>query len=500
MNTQLKILSALMMAMATLPSLAADAALDPSADPTPTPAFEPGVVLVKPREGVADSRFYARIRAAGAEPYLKSRATGLRRIKVVPGTEALVVRKLKGDPGMERVGLNVAVKPDAVGTDPMLGDAWQLRMIQSTNAWPISTGSGVVAAVVDTGVTATNPDLAGKVLVGYNVVDKSTNTSDAYGHGTQVAGIIAATTNNALGVASIAYDANILPVRVTNKADGIAYSTDLANGITWAADHGAKVINVCYQLWNNGYAVDAAKYANRKGATVVTSIGNDHQFTTGTVATNMIVVGATRQALINNRWVELRADFSNYGVQLDFWAPGQYIPTTVGNGFGRFSGTSASAPVVAGVVAQLYAKTPALAAGAAERLLRDSADKLSGDEILAQGYGRVNAYKALALAEAKKADSAKPTVSFKTSNVAKLVRDPWGKVSVEVNASDNQYVNKVELYINEDTEPLDILSMPNYVFQFAATPYAGKTIYLTAKAYDLAGNVRSTAKTSFIVQ
>jgi subtilisin family serine protease len=196
----------------------------------------------------------------------------------------------------------------------------------------------------------------------------------------------------------------------------------------------------------------------------------------------------------------LRADFSSYGTQLDFWAPGQYIPTTVGSGFGRFSGTSAASPVLAGVVAQIYGKTPAVAAGAVERLLRDSSDKLTSDPRLAQGYGRVNAYKVLALAEAKKADSAKPTVSFKISSTVQLVRDPWGKVSVEVNAADNQYLNKVELYLNDSTTPLDVLSMPGYVFQFVATPYAGKAIYLTAKAYDLAGNVASTAKTAFLVQ
>ncbi|MCA1842419.1 MAG: S8 family serine peptidase, partial [Actinobacteria bacterium] len=134
---------------------------------------------------------------------------------------------------------NAPNDPDYSGSQ-----AAYLNTIGVPSAWDMTTGSeSVVVAVLDSGIDATHPDLAGRVVAGRNVVKSSNDTTDDLGHGTNMAGIIGAVTNNALGVAGVAWAAKVMPVKVTSPT-GAATDADVASGIRWAVDHGADVISI----------------------------------------------------------------------------------------------------------------------------------------------------------------------------------------------------------------------------------------------------------------
>jgi thermitase len=454
--------------------------------------FEPGTVLVKFRNRVPDVSARFVVRASGAEPHLRSRATGMRVVKVPVGLENSVLKKLGADPNVEWAELNTFARPQGTVNDYYRVYQWHLDKVGTPLAWDKSTGNGVVIGVVDSGVNATHPDLAGQVLPGYNVVDDSVDTSDSYGHGTKVAGVLAALTNNGIGVASIAYDSHLLPVKISNRSDGIAYSSDIAKAITWEVDHGAKVINISYLVWGSSAVADAAKYANSKGATVVTSVGNDNFKTTGTSSPNLIVVGGTDQS-------DMKYSTSSYGERVEFWAPGVNIPTTTGTSYNYFTGTSAASPITAGILAHLYALAPSITPGAANLVLRKTSDKIASDVYVTQGYGRVNDARATRLVAAGAVDATAPRVSFTTRSGSTLMRDSDGMVTVVLAATDNNLVNKLDLSISGTSTVLGTATFPPYAVRFNADSYVGMRLSLTAQAYDLAGHT-AMVKAAFSIK
>lgn len=129
-------------------------------------------------------------------------------------------------------------------------------------------------AILDTGVDPYHPDLASKLLAGWNSASSNTDTTDINGHGTKVAGAAAAITDNSIGVAGVAGAARILPVRVTNSSDGSASTSAIANGLTWAANHGAHVANISYGVTGTSTVTSAAKYFMDKSGLTVVSAGN----------------------------------------------------------------------------------------------------------------------------------------------------------------------------------------------------------------------------------
>jgi subtilisin family serine protease len=159
------------------------------------------------------------------------------------------------------------VTPVIIPDDPYYGSQWQLAGIGAPEAWETTTGSySILVAVCDTGISSGHPDLADNLqLPGYNAVDGSTDTEPVYNHGTGVAGCIGATGNNALGVTGVAWDVAILPIRITNTPDGLAYVSDAAEGIRYAADQGAKVVNLSYLMANYSTIDSAAQYLRGKG-------------------------------------------------------------------------------------------------------------------------------------------------------------------------------------------------------------------------------------------
>ena len=270
--------------------------------------------------------------------------------------------------------------------DPFFGLQWHHVTIGSPTAWDLTRGSsGVTVAILDTGVDATHPDLHGRVLAGFNFADENTDTTDAEGHGTMVAGTAAATGNNAVGVAGLGWSNPILPVRIAD-ADGLARSDTIASAIHWAADRGARVINISFgPLQGDALISAAARYARSKGTLVFAAAGNEGVRTPEAADPSILFVSATDRT-------DRLASFSTFGPSVSLAAPGVEIATT-----GRYSqymsasGTSFASPLAAGTAALVWSVNGALTADQVESILRRTAHDLGAagaDELY--GSGRID--------------------------------------------------------------------------------------------------------------
>ena len=258
---------------------------------------------------------------------------------------------------------------------PLGGELWNLDMIGAPEAWatnangPGATGKGVTIAVVDTGIDYHHREFKGRIGAGYDFVDGDSIAEDANGHGTHVAGTIAAA-KDGRGITGVAHDATIMPIRVLDE-DGAGYLSDVIRGVRWATNNGADVINL--SLGGTGYSqamADAIRHASRRGTVVVMAAGNEGgaspEYPAAHAVEHGIAVGAVQR---DGRL----ANFSNRaGSQpLDYvTAPGVGITSTLpGNRYGRYSGTSMATPHVAGVAGLLKSHNSTLSSSAIEDLI-----------------------------------------------------------------------------------------------------------------------------------
>lgn len=288
-------------------------------------------------------------------------------IKKLHGSDAIVLTIIGDDTADEVAGrirsvygahvayaeADALLPPEYIPNDPEIGSAWHIGKMNIPQAWDSAKGEGVIVAILDTGVDCAHSDLSTNCLPGWNVVTNSPDTADVYGHGTMVAGISGGVGDNALQVAGVAYGAKLLPVRVSNDSTGgYAYLSDIASGIHYASDHGAKVVNISYQVADSQLIADAVAYLYRAGGLAVVSAGNDGARSNISNSQEMIVVAGTV-------FDDTKATWSSYGPLVDVSAPGLGIYTTGRGGtLAVMSGTSASAPNVSGLVALLYSLKP----------------------------------------------------------------------------------------------------------------------------------------------
>jgi subtilisin family serine protease len=284
------------------------------------------------------------------------------------------------------------VQLDYVPNDPSFSQQWHHININSAEAWNTTSGSAtIIAASCDTGVDATHPDLQAQLLPGYNSEDRNTiNTDPVSPHGTMTTGLIAATINNGTGVAGMA-NVKVLPIRASNFGDGSAYHSALAHCIEYAADHGAKVVNMSYEA-SSPVIDSAARYLSARGGLLIVSAGNaGADLSTQPDYASFLLVGATDSG---NR----RASWSNYGTPIDLVAPGVELLTTYpGAGYAYGSGTSFSAPLVSGVAALVYSLNPAFTSSQVSAILLDSVVSASKNMAAQFGKGRLNAAAAVKL-------------------------------------------------------------------------------------------------------
>ena len=280
------------------------------------------------------------------------------------------VRELSEDGTVVSLGIDRPVR--ALGSvDPYRVHQWALNTTSFEASWLLTTGTGAVVAVLDTGVQADHEDLAGSVLTGWDAIaDRSGAKSDPNGHGTHVAGIIAAAAGNGKGIAGAAPGVRILPVRVLDGA-GSGKLSDVLEGIIWAADQGADVINLSLGGPGDDTTYSAViQYALDKGALVVASAGNEaldgNTPNYPAADPGALAIGATTE-------LNTRASFSNFGSYLDLAAPGVSIYSTLPSGYAAASGTSMAAPYASAAAALIAAQHPDLSAGAIRDLLERSA-------------------------------------------------------------------------------------------------------------------------------
>ncbi len=257
--------------------------------------------------------------------------------------------------------------------DPSAVSQWHLTKIDASSAWNISTGSvSVPIAIVDSGVDPTHPDLAGKIVPGWNFLGANTNTSDVLGHGTAVAGVAGAATDNGIGVAGVGWRTPIMPLVVLNASDYAAYS-DIANAIIYAADHGVRIINVSICGTSASSVLQSAvDYAWNKGSLVFAAAGNK-----ATSALTYPAACARAIAVSSTEKTDVLSSFSNYGSWISLSAPGNYILTTKKGGtYAQWYGTSFASPIAAGVAALALSVRPTMDRDTLLRILEQNTDDL----------------------------------------------------------------------------------------------------------------------------
>src|SRR5580704_4886636 len=339
---------------------------------------------------------------------------------VDPSLEGALVSALSADPRVEHAEPMALYQTTFVPDDPLYEKQWHLQRVGAEAAWSYSCGQGVTVAVIDTGVACfdTGPfsrgtDLAGtRCAGGWNFVDDSKEAADDNGHGTHVAGTIAQTTNNGVGAAGLAFCAALMPIKVLTR-QGFGTVANVAEGIRWAADEGAQVVNLSLGgPIRSRILEDAVNHALDKGVVVVAAAGNSGRKVGYPAAyAGVIAVSATDDT-------DTIAAFSSRGPEVAIAAPGVRVTQqTVCNGgrdrceiFGTFNGTSMAAPHVAGVAAMveslgvtrgdsvreaLYASARAPAGGSDPKLY--GAGILDGGAAASHVFWRHFAARALAL-------------------------------------------------------------------------------------------------------
>jgi subtilisin family serine protease len=444
--------------------------------------FVTGRVLVKFREGIGADHARQIIAALGARDAKEISDIGVHVLDLPSqASEQAFVQAFQGRPEIEFAELDRMLPVQQVVPNDPLYPPWFLLKIGAPDAWSITTGSSnVIIAILDTGVEATHEDLAAKLVPGRNIYNNNDDTSDVYGHGTPVAGVAAAASNNGVGVASVAWNCNIMPVRVSDMS-GTATVSDIANGLTWAADHGARVANVSYYVTGSKTVSSGAKYFRSKGGVVTAASGNYGNFETAPDDPYILTIGATDPQ--DNLY-----SYSSYGNNLDLVAPGNNTTTLRGGLYGAGGGTSFAAPVVAGVVALIFSVNPTLTPAQVESLLKQNADDLGDagwDPTF--GFGRVNAFRAVSSAPVFQdiTDTTPPDVNIISPQAGQKVSASTTRV--EVSTGDNVRVVKNELYA--DGILVSTSTTAPFTTKWNTRKAASGSHQLECKAYDAAGNV-----------
>jgi serine protease len=351
-------------------------AIDVATQPDDTAFHVPEIVVVDFLDGTTKAEFDALEQDWGLDLELADEEEGVDSAITVGAFQGDIdglLARIRGNEKVEAAEPLMRFTASFVPNDPAYEKQWNLKMINMPKAWERSKGEGVVVAVLDTGVAFEDhddfrqvPDLRGtKFVDGYDFVNKDRHANDDHGHGTHVAGTIAQATNNGEGVAGVAFEAAIMPVKVLDHFGG-GTSADIADAIRWAADHGANVINMSLGGGGRSAVMEkAVEYARKKGVVVVCAAGNGGR---GMVEYPAAYQGSVAVAAVGPSGQ--RAPYSSWGKELDVAAPGgdkrqgeeagiiqnTIDPKDVSQAvYASYQGTSMATPHVAGVAALLFA-------------------------------------------------------------------------------------------------------------------------------------------------
>ncbi|MBC7545768.1 MAG: peptidase S8 [Candidatus Sericytochromatia bacterium] len=373
----------------------------------------PTQVIVKFRSAAAGRSVSEFMQAQGARTLSRTSSTRATLV-TIQGDPQLAVQRFQQSGLVDYAEPNYKVKGNFTANDPKTGGPggqYGLAVVQVDKAWNLTLGDPrVIIGVVDTGADLTHPDLIHQFVPGYNVVSKgATPPKDDNGHGTHASGAVAAEADNGIGVAGVAPRCKLMPVKALD-AKGEGYTYDIAEGIYWAVDHGAKVINLSLGGRGASQALrDAVDYALSKRVNLVAAMGNGDE---SGVGQNWPTFPAAYPGVISVGAVDADrrvTEFSNFGSWISIVAPGQDIMSTMPTypvyqtttasyqqNYDAMSGTSMASPMVAGVVALMLSRYPAMTPAQVKAKIEQSARHL-GDAGFNDhyGYGVVDAFKAV---------------------------------------------------------------------------------------------------------
>lgn len=493
----------------------------------------PGQILVKFKQGISQQEMDKQIYSHRANILRKIDKLNVLVLKVPEAIQDTMLSALSKNPNVEFAELDYYAKALSNPNDTYFDRQWGLENIgqkinsvvgivdadiDAVTAWD-TTQNGVKVAILDCGINESHPDLAGKVVDRKDFTNSASGTDDVYGHGTHVAGIVAAVTNNGVGVAGVCPECSLLNGKVLDDSGTGDYSW-VANGIIWAADNGAKVINLSLGGPASSTTLqNAVNYAWNRGVVVVAAAGNsnDSSYTYPAAYINAIAVAAT-----DNQ--DNRASFSSYGSQwVDVAAPGDYIYSTWKNSSSHYdpqpecdltvcykyaSGTSMSTPMVAGVAGLVWTSNYNQSASSVRTRIESTADKIPGTGTY-WSAGRVNAANAVSPSASPSptpspspspspslrpsptptatpiADTQPPTVSITSPANGSFV-SRGRSITISANASDNVRVKKVEFYINGSLLNAD--TTKPYKVSWRVPNTRNVTYTIKAIAYDTSNN------------
>jgi subtilisin family serine protease len=376
----------------------------------------PGQILVKTRANVPEADFAKRLRDHGAHYQKTLRHLNMHVINVPESMAESVLASLRRDSSIEFAERDGVASAAFVPNDSYVssGAEWHLEKIRAPQAWDMTVGAtNTVIAILDSGINASHPEVAGRILPGYNFVSGTSDTSDDFGHGTAVAGTVIAAGNNGIGVAGVAFACSVLPVKVVDSSGFASYSA-VADGIRFAVERGAHVINLSIAGSSPSSTLQAAvDYAWSNNVVVIAAAGNNATSEPQYPAACNHVIGVSATTVDDSI-----ASFSSYGAYVSLAAPGDNIWTLqrdLSNPYGSWRGTSFSSPIVAAVAALVKSVNPSLSSAQVTSVLEQTADDTGapGEDVLF-GRGRVNA--SLAVLAAAALPGAQPNSNTPPSN------------------------------------------------------------------------------------
>lgn len=384
--------------------------------------YVPGEILVKFKKGVSQREIRSVNALHQGRVLRELPKVKVLRLKLPPGVDVCEAAKsYQSHPEVEYAEPNYIYHPYMVPNDPFYTKQWALKKIEVEQAWDIQKGDkNVVIAIVDTGIDWKHPDLANKIWVnneetdgngidddgngyvddvrGWDTADEDNDPMDDYGHGTHCAGIAAAQVNNEEGIAGVAWNCRVMPVKIDSWDWEKAFTAMVcAEAILYAANNGAEVISMSWGGPADSFVIkDALAQAHSLGVVLIAAAGNSNDDFSGYPAAyhNVISVSATD-------YYDNKTFFSTYGAFVDVAAPGADIYSTYSiggwySGYTSMSGTSMAAPHVAGLAALLISHNPNLNNEQVRQIIQNSAeDKGDPGWDSYYGYGRVNAYRAI---------------------------------------------------------------------------------------------------------
>ena len=387
--------------------------------------------------------------------------TRIYRLRLAPNADVLrAVNELRADPSVAYAEPDYLAHVIATPNDPEFANQWGLTKINAPAAWDTTTGSNdVVIAVVDAGIDSTHPDLSGQLwtnpgeiagngidddsdgyvddIRGWNIVGNNADLSDNTGHGTQVAGVIAAATNNSAGIAGVCWNCRLMIVKVM-QTGGVANYSDIATGVLYAAQKGAKVINLSLGGNSDSATLKAAIASASSTAVIVGGAGNDNSsaaFYPAAYDDYVLAVAGTTDT-------DAKVASSNYGTWVGVSAPGVAIRTTFNGGtYADSSGTSMAAPFAAGLAGLIRSQNPTWSANLTRAQIvntTDNIDSANPGYAGKLGSGRINAQKAVTTAAtplfryvsyAANGTTNAPLKAGATSTIVVTLRNDWKDVA-----------------------------------------------------------------------